>query len=314
MRQTPLLILAYNRPDRVRGLIERLRPLAPQHLMVVVDGPKPGRPSDAERVKAVHSELEAIDWTTNVQTRLRPENVGLRRSVVDGVTWATSEYGQVVVIEEDVLVGPDFLPYIEFMLDQYRDEDRIAHISGYNVVPGAAMSNVRSHSRLTLYPESIAWATWDRAWAGYDDDLGWAMDASVSEIAAITGSTASALRWKQNFRDAHADRISTWAYRWIASMWSKGLLTLSPNHNLVTYAGENDGTNTLMKQRWKELPLFDGPVDALLVADAERDRIADEWVSRTVFGGTPAGVLKGTAISAALGLRKAQRQWKARGR
>ena len=46
MRTTPLLLLAYNRPEKVRRLIDRLRPQAPKTLMVAVDGPKPGNPAD----------------------------------------------------------------------------------------------------------------------------------------------------------------------------------------------------------------------------------------------------------------------------
>lgn len=308
MRQTPLLILAYNRPDRMRGLIDRLRPLAPARVMVVVDGPKPGNAVDAAKVAAVQAAVEGIDWAAKVDTRFRPVNLGLRTSVVDAVSWATSEYGQVIVIEEDVLPGPDFLPYAEHMLDRYRNDDRIAHISGYNVVPPGRLSSTTEHSRLTIYPESIAWATWDRAWQHYDDDLSWALGCSLDDLIAVTGSRSAALRWKLNFRDAAAGRISTWAYRWIASMWSQGALTLSPNHNLVTYAGQDEGTHTLMSPPWDELPLYDGSRDVLLSDTAHLDVSADSWVNRTVFGGTPLGVVKGVAITAALAARKVQRR------
>lgn len=308
MRQTPLLILAYNRPERVRGLIDRLRPLAPATVMVVVDGPKPSKPSDAAKVAEVQAAIAGIDWPAKLQTRFRPVNVGLRASVVDAVNWATSEYGQAIIIEEDVLPGPDFLPYAEHMLDRYRSDERIAHISGYNVVPPQRLSSPNQHNRLTAYPESIAWATWDRAWQHYDDELTWALNCSVGDLIGVTGSRASALRWKQNFSDAHAGRISTWAYRWIASMWSQGLLTLSPNHNLVTYAGHDEGTNSLMAQAWEELSLYNGPREALLDSAAHRDLLADDWVSRTVFRGTPFGVARGVAISSALALRQLRRK------
>ncbi|HMM82457.1 MAG TPA: hypothetical protein PJ998_04700 [Terrimesophilobacter sp.] len=308
MRQTPLLILAYNRPDKVRNLIERLRPLSPHQIMVAVDGPKPGNEVDAKNVAAVQAAIGEIDWTDNIAVRFRPSNLGLRAAVVDAVSWAICKHGQAVVMEEDVLPGPDFLPYAEHMLDHYRTEERIAHISGYNVVPPTVLSNTNESSRLTIYPESIAWATWDRAWKFYDDDLTWAMNCDTSELASVTGSTASALRWKLNFADAKAGRISTWAYRWIASMWSQRSLTLSPNVNLVTYAGRDEGTHTTMKSPWDELPLFEGKRGVILDPTAHLDEAADDWVNRTVFGGTASGVTKGAAISAALAARKAWRQ------
>ena len=306
MRTTPLLILAYNRPDKVRRLIERLRLQAPQHLMIAVDGPKPGK-ADAVRVAAVHEAIGAIDWTDDVETRFRPSNLGLRRAVVDAVSWAVDKHGQALVIEEDVLPGRHFEGYAHHMLEQFREDDRIAHISGYNIVPPGALTANAHHSRLTIYPESVAWATWARSWDTFDDSMDWAMNATVADLAKITGSRVSALRWKQHFSDANSDRISTWAYRWIASMWSKGALTLSPNRNLVTYAGFDEGTNSRMKAAWTELSLYSGPDNAILNTDVERDIKADAWLSVNVFGGSATGLVKGAAISAVLELRKVQR-------
>ncbi len=307
MRTTPLLILAYNRPDKVQRLIERLRSQAPQHLMIAVDGPKPGN-DDAARVAAVQKAIGAIDWTDDVETRFRPSNLGLRRAVVDAVSWAVDKHGQAIVIEEDVLPGRHFEGYANHMLECFRDDDRIAHISGYNIVPPDALTVDGRHSRLTIYPESVAWATWARSWDTFDDSMEWAMNATIADFAKITGSRVSALRWKQHFSDANSDRISTWAYRWIASMWSKGALTLSPNRNLVTYAGFDEGTNSRMKAPWTELSLYSGPDNAILNTDVERDLKADAWLSVNVFGGSATGLAKGAAISAVLELRKVQRR------
>lgn len=315
MRTTPLLVLAYNRPDKVRNLIDQLRPQAPKHLMIAVDGPKPGNSEDAARVAAVHKVIETIDWATSVETRLRPANLGLRVAVIDAVSWAMERHGQAIIIEEDVLPGPDWVPYAERMLDRFRDEPRIEHISGFNVVPPRVLGANAPANRLTLYPQSIAWATWDRAWSKFDGSLDWALGVSVADLTRLTGSRFAALRWKQNFADAASDRISTWAYRWISSMWSRGSLTLSPNHNLVRYAGYDEGTNSILKPPWKELPLFDGdPANLLDTEGIVRDMPADAWVNETVFAGTPFGVARGVAITAALAARKRLRQSRARRR
>ena len=307
MRTTPLLLLAYNRPDKVRRLIDRLRPQGHPTIMVAVDGPKPDNPADWERVEAVREAVSGIDWTDDVQTLFRPANLGLRRAVAGAVDWAIDAHGEAIIVEEDVLPGDLFVPYATHMLERFRNDDRVAHISGYNVVPPASLSTPIAGSRLTRYPESIAWATWSRAWGHFDDSMEWGGNVSVSELARITGSRAAALRWKQSFADAASDRISTWAYRWIASMWSRGALTLSPNHNLVTYAGYDEGTNSVLKAPWVELPLFDGSLDELDDREIVLDPRAEEWINRVVFGGTPVGVAKGFVVSALLQARRAAR-------
>jgi hypothetical protein len=304
MRQTPVLLLAYNRADKLAGLIEALRASAPQLVMVVVDGPKPGSPDDEAKVQAVRDAVAAIDWTPDVVRRFRPANIGLRSSVADAVGWATSTYGQAIVIEDDVLPGVHFVPYAEHMLEQYRDDHRVMHISGYNVVERANLDEPGAQNRLTRYPESFAWATWDRAWKYYDDELTWPKASTLGDLRTMTRTRSAALRWRFNFLDAQAGRISTWAYRWIASIWSHRGLALNPNHNLVTYVGQDGGTHTLTKPPWKELPLYDGPLADLLTTDAVLDERADDWVSRVVFGGTPFGAARGILISLVLEVRK----------
>lgn len=303
MRKTPLLVLAYNRPDKMRRLIENLRSIRPPTVMVAVDGPRPGREDDGAKVQAVQDLVGTIDWTDDVHIRFRPSNVGLRASVSDAVTWAVGTYGETMVIEDDALPGPDFIPYSIAMLDRFRADEHVAHVSGYNLVPPSVLSP-GAGSRLTIYPESFAWATWERAWRHYDPSLEWALNVSVGDLAKITGTTSGALRWKQNFADAAAERISTWAYRWIASMWSKGKLTLSPNQNLVTYIGYDEGTHATLNAPWDELPLYSGAGAELLMGTPVLDAGAERWVARTVFGETPYGVARGVAITAALAARK----------
>lgn len=310
MRDTPVVILGYNRPDKVERLLGRLSELRPKNIIFSIDGPKAHIAGDAEKVLAVQRLSEKIDWTDNVETRFRQSNVGLQVAVTDAVTHAVSSFGQAIVLEEDTLPGKLWIPYANEMLDRYRDESRIEHISGYNLVPPSQLALGARGSRLTRYPESTAWATWDRAWTNFDSSLDWALNATVADLEKITGSRAGALRWKQNFADAAAGRISTWAYRWISSMWSRNAYVLSPNANLVTYAGYDDGTHTLMKAPWSELELFEGDLEVMTAGEPVVDETADRWVGRTVFAETAFGVSRGVAISAALAARKRYRAYK----
>ncbi|MEO5921634.1 MAG: hypothetical protein ABIQ01_10890 [Pseudolysinimonas sp.] len=312
MRPTPLLLLAYNRPEKLRGVVDALRVLKPALVYVVVDGPKAGNPDDAARVQSVRDVVAEIDWTSDVHTRFRESNVGLRRSVVDAVSWVTGEHGQVIVMEDDIVPGPHVIPYLEYMLELYRGDATIAHVSGYNVIPPAELSHPEQLSRRSVYPESYVWATWDRAWKHYDDELRWPGRGDGTALRRITGSRAAAMRWSQNFADARAGRISTWAYRWIASIWSQDAVTVGPNVNLTEYVGHADGTHTFMTPPWDELPLYDGPLGALLVPAGPLDPKAEAWNNRVVFAGTARGVVRGIAISVALSARGAWRRRRAR--
>lgn len=308
MRTTPVLVIAYNRVDNAQRLLSCLREHGTENLIFAVDGPKPNSPEDLRKVQVVRDLVNTIDWTDKVETRFRPANMGLRASVSEAVSYAVSQHGQVIVLEDDTAPGPLWVPYATKMLDKFSSENKVEHISGYNLVPDSHLASPGMGSRLSRYPESFAWATWDRAWDQFDGSLEWALNASVGDIRKIVGSTSGALRWKQNFLDAEAGRINSWAYRWISSMWSRDSFVLSPNANLITYTGFEEGTHTVMKAPWRELPQFGGTLEELIPQEKPvLDQPADQWVAKNVFAETPYGVARGVAITAALETRRRYR-------
>jgi hypothetical protein len=301
---TPILLMAYNRPEKLRGVIDALRSQKPRKMIVAVDGPKLGNLIDAEKVGQVRELVSTIDWTDDVTPLFQPVNIGLRASVVSAVTAATEEFGRVIVIEDDAIPGPNMIPFVSRALEVHQHSRHIEHVSGYDLVPNRHLSSPGRGSRLSRYAESYAWGTWQRAWAGYDDALEWGMNATIADLSNIVGSKVGALRWKQNFADAASGRISTWAYRWMASMWSRGTFVLAPNGNLTTYRGHEDGTHTTLKPRWKEIELFDGDAFQLLEGVPMHDRDADAWAARIVYSETLYGLARGVPISVVLEARK----------
>ena len=284
--QTPILLLGYNRPNQLRGLINSIAPLRPKLVLLAVDGPKENRANDHDLVRETKELAGEINWNAKVRTRFRDTNLGLRRAVVDAVTWASSEYGKVVVLEDDVRAGPQLLEYFHKSLDEFRNNQKIAHVNGYNLVPQKYILHPEQPVRLTIYPESYAWATWDRAWNKYDDNLTWARNASIKDLARVCGSNIGALRWKQNFALASSERIDTWAFRWLATMWEQDWLMVSPNRNLARYEGWQDGTHTLRSTKNRELVPSEIEISNILQekTNPQKDELSDSWLGKNVFG------------------------------
>ena len=297
--KTPVLLLGYNRPQQMRGLIQSLARLKPELILLAVDGPRSNRPNDADLVRRTQELASEITWDAEIRTRFRKSNLGLRRAVVDAVTWANDEYGKVIVLEDDVRAGPQLLDFLNHNLITHQENTKVAHINGYNLVPKEHLTHPDHSSRLSIYPESYAWATWDRAWQKYDDNLTWANNASVKDIKKICGSTIGALRWKQNFGDAAAERIDTWAYRWLASMWQQNWLMVSPNRNISTYEGWRGGTHTHFKPRYiaQEVRTLRFKNSDQNFENFELDPDADRWLKNEVFQETLIGLVKATATS-----------------
>ncbi len=293
-----MLILAYNRPDQIRGLIDSMRSQAPKSVLVGIDGPKENS-IDKELVQKVIKEVEAINWTDDVQILERKSNLGLRLAVPDAVTWAVSKVGRVIVVEDDVRVSKDFFPYMNHCLEDYKNEQHIGHVSGYNPVPKKFITNSNVRSRASLFPESYAWATWERAWSRYEDDLSWARGLNLRILKELTGSMQAAVVWKMNFSDADSGAISTWAYRWVASLWRNRLLSISPNVNLVEYKGQTGGTHTRGGRSWAEMKtgaILKSATDGVPPPE-HIDELADSWVAKNIFRASNFGVIRRTLES-----------------
>lgn len=279
----------------MRGLIQSLSPLKPKLILFSIDGPKTNKPNDVELVRRTQELVGEINWHAEIRTRFRESNLGLRRAVVDAVTWANSEYGQVIVLEDDVRAGPQLLDFLDQNLVIHKNNSRIAHVNGYNLVPTEYITHPGSTLRLSIYPESYAWATWERAWQAYDDDMTWAQSASLADLRDICGSKIGALRWKQNFADALAERIDTWAYRWLASMWEHRWLTVSPNRNISRYEGQFGGTHTLRKPKLIEPTIETLCLKDLRLDSLSQDSIGDNWLGHVVFRESYLGLAEGFA-------------------
>ncbi len=307
--ETPVLLLGYNRPEQMQGLIRSLAAVKPKLILLSVDGPKTNRQKDVHLVRQTQEMVNEITWDAKIRTRFRESNLGLRNAVVDSVTWANSEYGKVIVLEDDVRAGSQLLDYLNYNLVKYEIQRDIAHVNGYNLVPIECITNPNETSRMSIYPESFAWATWERAWTKYDDDMVWAKKVSISELKTICGSTVGALRWKQNFSDAAAGRIDTWAYRWLATIWENNFKVISPNQNISTYKGWENGTHTFFKVKYQEPGIGTLNLD-LHDSNGRIDELAENWLKRKVFLESARGVARGVVVSGLLNIRKIRKRIK----
>ena len=307
MTEAPILLLGFNRPDRLAELIDSVRPFQPTIIRVAIDGPRSDRVDEIRLTEACRREVERIDWTKDVDVLARNVNLGIERAIPDAVTWVLSDFDKVIVIEDDVRVGPQFIPFANACLDRFERNEQVMHISGYNVVPHEHLSMPDAPYRFSRVPESLAWATWKRAWEHYNPSLDMWQHNPRSVLENVVGSTLSARRWKQNFELAHRQLISTWAYRWTSSMWQRDGLCVSPNRNLVTYRGYEAGTHTRRKARWLELPIVELDITAAPIP-ADVDAMADRYLHRQVFNSTLSGVALGPAERIALQIVKKRKR------
>lgn len=122
-----LVIAGYDRPDSIARLLRSLDGIGspiPVDLVLSVDG--------GESADAVVAKLRNLRWPHGkVSARIAQENLGLRAHILSCGD-LTETYEAIVVLEDDLIVGPNILFYSAATLQAYGSDVRIAGISLYS--------------------------------------------------------------------------------------------------------------------------------------------------------------------------------------
>src|SRR3989344_4735411 len=163
----PIALFVYNRPEHTRRTVEALlknEGASESALFVFSDAAK--NPVAAEGVQEVRAYLKTITGFKSIEILERRENYGLARSIVEGVTDLTNRFGQVIVLEDDLVTSPYFLRYMNEALALYADEERVVSIHGY-VYP---VTGTLPETFFLRGTDCWGWATWKRGWDLYEAD------------------------------------------------------------------------------------------------------------------------------------------------
>jgi hypothetical protein len=239
--KSSLLFLVFNRPDTTRKVFEAIRAGRPPRLYVAADGPRKNRLGEAGLSEEVRSIATGVDWPCEVKTLFRDENLGCKRGVSSGIDWFFEHESEGVILEDDVLPIQTFFPFCDELLERYRNDHRVAMITGCNLV--ARYCNRGSSYLFSRYNHIWGWASWRRAWQYYDVTMAeWPAWRDAHGLAKMPGATPSfAAYWRYAFDTAYGNRIDTWDYQWTFACWRVGALTAMPVFNQTQNLGFGAG-------------------------------------------------------------------------
>ena len=246
MQYAPIALFTYNRPDKTKRVIESLMQNAEakdSDLFIFSDGPK--NEKAVEGVKANREYLQAFKdslhlregWGGSITIIEREKNWGLANSLIAGITEVVNKYGKVIVVEDDLVLSPYFLKFMNDGLEKYKDEEKVGAISAY-VYPS---ENNYPENFFLRYFLCWGWATWKRSWDLLETDsrvLLRKMRFKKNEFDV--GGNAGAYG---NLYCTKVGIVDSWWVRIYASWFLANKLTLYPGSSLVSNGGD-DGSGT----------------------------------------------------------------------
>lgn len=241
MAYAPILLFAYNRLPHLSQTVESLlrnELAAESELFVYSDAPKAS--GDAKAVSDVRDYIRRISGFKSITIIERDENWGLARNIIDGVTTQVERFGRVIVLEDDLVVAPHFLEFMNDALVAYENEPRVGHIQACDFTHDPSLPA----TFLIKWTGSWGWATWKRAWKLFNPD-GKALLAEL-ETKKLTYrfDFNGKYRYTRMLRRQIRGKNNSWAIRWNASLFLADVLSLNVGRSLVQNIGfDGSGTN-----------------------------------------------------------------------
>ncbi len=231
----PIALFAFNRPAHLARIVASLAANAQaEHsdLWVFCDGPR--RLDDEAAVREVRRVAAGISGFASVRVIERQSNAGLAASVMAGVTQLCDSAGRAIVVEDDLVLSPHFLEFVNQGLDRFADHERAMQVTGY-MFP--RVSAGLPESFFTRLPSSWGWGTWRRAWQKMDTDAEILLSRIRSRGLGRTMDLDCPSGFLNMLRHQVAGHLDSWAIRWYASLLLANGLTLRPARSLVQNGG-----------------------------------------------------------------------------
>jgi hypothetical protein len=244
-RIAPVVFCIFNRPDKTAKVFEAIRVAKPEVLLVVADGPRAGKPGEAESCRRTKDlVLSGIDWDTRVLTNFSETNLGCRKRISSGLTWAFEQVEEAIILEDDCLPDPTCFRYCTELLEYYRHDTRVGLIGSNNFQPQPMPLETSYY--FSKYGHIWGWASWRRAWKLYDLEMTlWPELRDSGWLEGMFPRPEHSLYWRQIFDRVWRGEIDTWDYQLAFSLWSQNMISIVPRANLVSNIGAGqDATHT----------------------------------------------------------------------
>ena len=237
---SPIVVFTYNRPEHTLRTFNALleNPLANESdIIIYSDSAKTANHNKS--VDEVRSFLSEVTGFRSKKVIHRDKNFGLAESIIQGVTGVLKESEKVIVLEDDMVVSPYFLEYMNEALEQFVDDDRVVSVHGY-VYP---VDIELPEAFFLPGADCWGWATWRRGWKIFNPNGQYLLDELVQRNLTKEFDYNGAYPYSNMLKAQIKGANDSWAIRWYASAFLANKLTLYPGRSLVHNSG-NDGSGT----------------------------------------------------------------------
>ena len=279
----PIILFTYRRAAHTRRCVESIKrsPLAAESkLYIFSDAPKGN--ADLADVLAVRSYLKTVTGFKSVVIEEATENLGLANSVIYGVGKVLEEHGRTIVLEDDLILSPYFLSYMNEALEIYKDEEDVININSHILSSPMTFNE----NFFISFANSWGWATWKRGWKYFEPDAEKLLAKIESE--GREREFDMGYHFTRMLREQCAGKINSWAIRWNASLFVNKKLSLNVGRPLVVNGGFGEGATHCNTPDLFSVKLYTEEIHPQKIAPVEenkkmRNKLRITYMMRTSY-------------------------------
>jgi uncharacterized protein (DUF1015 family) len=240
---TPILLICFKRYEKTLEIFNQIMLCNPKKLYVSIDGAR----NDKEKVEVdkVASIFENASGNTEILIRKSEVNQGCKYGVYNAINWFFEHEEMGIILEDDIVPYPQFFPYCEELLEKYKDDKRIACISGWSYFYYKKIDNYPYTYYFSHIQSSWGWATWKDRWQLIDLEMSNVKSEDVERVLKCDHLPDEIVDFYKRF--FYCDKKGfdgTWDYQFLLSVLMKNnMYCIQPLKAFVKNIGNDDGVH-----------------------------------------------------------------------
>jgi len=239
---TPILFVIFNRLKTTKRVFLAIKKMKPKYIYISADGPRAEVKGDAEKCQDTREYvLNHIDWDCKVKTLFQKKNLGCGLGPATAITWFFKNVEEGIILEDDCVPSESFFYYCSYLLEKYRDNDKISIISGHNEL--GSFGSDHTDYFFTRFAGIWGWASWRRAWIKFNINVPEWRDKEIRE-PVLNSFSSNYFKYELEFnlnKVIETGDFTFWDYQWWFYRILGNTLGIVPAKNLVKNIGFGKG-------------------------------------------------------------------------
>jgi Mannosyltransferase OCH1 and related enzymes len=169
-KNVPILLVAIGSIENIQQIYTELQQIEPHRLYLVYNIPITEEQVTIE--KKTESILGEIQWNCKVKILRNKKHLTYNAIMLKAAQWFFSQETEGIILDGFSVPYPAFFAFCSYILEKYRYDERIGHISGWDFCElNRKLKTSDSYYFSKLVHISAGWASWRRVWQGMDIQL-----------------------------------------------------------------------------------------------------------------------------------------------